>query len=137
MALLIDSTVLIGLERRGRDPDALVAMIPDEEVAIAAITASEILVGVHKADSSERRVLREKWVEDALGRFPLLPFDLTVARRHAKLWADLSAGGTMIGLHDIQIAATALAHSYGVLTENVRDFQRVPGLIVQPPAWPE
>jgi tRNA(fMet)-specific endonuclease VapC len=136
MALLIDSTVLISLERRGKDPDELVATIPDEDLAMAAITASEILVGVHNADSPQRRMNREKWVEGALGRFLLLPFDLAVARVYAKVWADLTAGGTMIGLHDIQVAATALTHGYAVLSENVRDFGRVPGLVVQQPAWP-
>jgi tRNA(fMet)-specific endonuclease VapC len=41
----------------------------------------------------------------------------------------------MIGLHDIEVAATALTHGYGVLTDNVRDFERVPGLIVRQPVW--
>ncbi len=42
----------------------------------------------------------------------------------------------MIALHDLIIAATALANGYGVLTENVRDFIRVPGLEVRQPTWP-
>jgi len=135
MALLIDTTVLIGLERRGGKLDELVTGMPDEQFALATITASEILVGIYRTDSAQRRVSRERWVEDALGRLPVLPFDLTVARLHAKLWAELSAGGTMIGLHDIQVAATALTHGYSVLTENVREFGRVPGLVVRQPAW--
>ena len=135
MALLIDSTVLIGLERRGRGASAFGSVTREEDLAIAAITASEILVGRYNADSPQRRITRERWVEDALGRLPLLPFELAVARQYAKLWADLSAGGSMIGLHDIQVAATALTHGYGVLTDNVRDFERVPGLVARQPAW--
>ena len=135
MALLIDSTVLIGLERRGRDSAELPTAIADEDLAIAAITASEILFGVQRADSPQRRNKREAWVEDALARFPLLSFDLEAARQYAKLWAELSASGSVIGLHDLQVAATAIAHGYDVLTENVRDFGRVPSLIVRQPAW--
>jgi tRNA(fMet)-specific endonuclease VapC len=135
MALLIDSTVLIGLERRGGDAGEFGSVTHDEHLAIAAITASEILVGVYNADSTQRRITRERWVEDALGRLPLLPFELAVARQYAKLWADLSADGNMIGLHDIQVAATALTRGYGVLTDNVRDFERVPGLVVRKPVW--
>jgi tRNA(fMet)-specific endonuclease VapC len=135
MALLIDSTVLIGLERRGRDSAEFPTVIADEDLAIAAITASEILFGVHRADSPQRRTKREAWVEDALARFPFVAFDIEAAQQYAKLWAELSASGSMIGLHDLQAAATALAHGYGVLTENVRDFGRVPSLIVRQPAW--
>jgi predicted nucleic acid-binding protein len=136
MAILIDSSVLIGLERRGKDPDELETVTDEESFALASITASEILVGVHRADSSQRRQRRQKWVEDALGRFLVLPLDLSVARLHAQLWAQLSASGAMIGLHDIQVAATALAHDYAVLTDNVRDFERVPGLVVRQPHLP-
>ena len=41
----------------------------------------------------------------------------------------------MIGAHDLQIAATALAWGYAVLTDNLRDFHRVPGLEVRQPIW--
>jgi predicted nucleic acid-binding protein len=54
-----------------------------------------------------------------------------MARRHAQLWADLAAVRLPIGVHDSLIAATALTHGYAVLTENPREFQRVPGLVVR------
>ena len=43
----------------------------------------------------------------------------------------------MIGPHDAQIAATGLAYGYGVLTDNTKHFERVPGLVVMAPRWPE
>jgi len=135
MAVLIDSSVLIGLERRGKDLDDLMSLTLDESFALASITASEILVGIYRADSPQRRHHRETWVENALALFPVLPFDLTVARVHAQLWAQLLTTGLMIGLHDVQVAATALSRDYSVLTDNVRDFERVPGLIVRQPEW--
>ena len=66
---------------------------------------------------------------------PALPFDLRVARMHARIWAQLAAAGQPIGAHDVLIAATALAHGYAVLTQHLRDFQQVPGLVVRQPNW--
>ena len=128
MALIIDSSVFIAHERLGEVANALTLTASDEPVAMAAITVSELLVGVHRADSTERRLKREAFVEAVLQQIPIVPFDTRVARVHAVLWAQLTATGQMIGAHDLLIAATAVAYDYTVLTINVRDFQRVPGL---------
>ncbi len=135
MGQLIDSSIVIAIERRRLDLEAIASAAPDEPSALAAITAAELLVGVHRADTPARRLQREAFVEAMLQRLPVLPFDLRVARVHARLWAHLATGGQMIGAHDLLIAATALADGYAVLTENLREFQRVPGLVVRQPAW--
>ena len=108
--------------------DTLFAAVPEEPLVLSAVTASEILVGIHRADSPERRGRRKTFVEDLLERLPALEFDLTVARIHARLWAELASAGQLIGAHELIIAATAVAHDYTVLTDNLRDFNRVPGL---------
>jgi len=74
-------------------------------------------------------------VEAILERVPVLPFELRTARVHARTWAQLVSGGQSIGAHDLLIAATALAHGYAVLTQNRREFERVPGLVVRQPNW--
>ena len=130
MATLIDSSVLISAERGKFDLDASLAAWANEPVAIAAITASELLNGVHRAHAAARRARRESWVEAVLARLPVLPFDLTVARYHAALWAALAEKGALIGAHDLLIAATALAHGHSVATRDQRSFHRVPGLTV-------
>lgn len=130
MALLIDSNVLIGLEREGSPADRLASELGEEAIAIAAITASELLHGVHRADTALRRGRREAFVEAILEMVPVLAFDLPVARAHARLWADLRARGAQIGAHDLLIAATALAHRLPLLTRNPRHFRLVEGLEV-------
>lgn len=135
MTLLLDSSIIIAIERRGLPHRALAELAPDEPIALASITASELLAGVYRADSVERRVRREAFVEALLARVAVLPFDLPVARVHAQLWAQLTAMGQLIGAHDLLIAATAVAHDHTVLTDNLRDFQRVPGLSVRRPSW--
>ena len=135
MAQLIDSSLFIALERRGQGLAALAAVVPDEPIAMAAITASELLAGVFRANTPERRFRRETFVEAILRQIPILPFDLSVARVHAQIYAELASRGQIIGAHDLLIAATALTHHYAVLTDNVREFGRVPGLIVRQPRW--
>ena len=135
MARLIDSSVFIALERRGLRLGALAASLPDDRVALASITASELLAGVHRADSPARRLRREAFVEAIMALVPVLPFDLRAARIHAQVWAGLVAVGQTIGTHDLLIASIALANGYGVLTDNLRDFERVPGLAVEWPSW--
>ena len=87
--------------------------------------------GVHRADGTARRARRQAFVEALLDLLPVLPFDLTAARVHAGLWAELRERGLMIGAHDLLIAATAVAGSLKVLTRNLREFERVEGLRVE------
>lgn len=136
MAVLIDSSVFIAIERRGARLDELLALVPDEPVALAAVSASELLFGVERANTQERRLRRERYVEAVLALMTMLPFGIAEARVHARVWAHLAASGQIIGAHDLLIAATALVHGYGVLTDNVREFRRLPDLTVRQPAWP-
>ncbi len=136
MALLIDTTVFIILERRGFSPIDIERIVPDQRLAIATITASELLTGVHRADSIERQQARSVFVEAVMRLVRIVPFDLIAARTHARLWADLTAAGTPIGHDDMLVAATAVTHGFTVLTDNVREYHRVTGLTVRQPSWP-
>ena len=140
MGTLLDTTVFIELERAVRRVPPAGAMTEvarrlesqlgaAEEVGIAAITASELLHGVHRA-SREHRARREAFVEAVLAALLPIPFDLLAARAHARLWAELAAAGLDVGAHDRLVAATAVAAGWRVGTANVRHFARVPGLDV-------
>jgi predicted nucleic acid-binding protein len=131
LAQLIHSSVLIALERRQFPLERLAAFFPGALLAIAAITVSELLVGVHLADTPERRRQRLALVDAVLDLVEPIPFDVRAARAHAGLWADLRRSGVAIGAHDLQIAATALANGHELVTANPRDFGRVPGLVVR------
>jgi tRNA(fMet)-specific endonuclease VapC len=135
MGRLIDASVFIDLERKGSHVSDLGEWLPDEPAMMAAMSASELLVGMHRAGTPQRREERKAFIDDVLKFATILPFDLDVARRHAVLWAELSGAGQLIGAHDLIIAATALAHDHSVLTLNMRDFDRVPGLTVIKPDW--
>ena len=129
MAVLIDTTVLIDAERRGQ---ALDEVIGDQERGISAITASELLHGVHRAEDGAVRARRSAFVEHVISAMEPLPITTAIARAHAAVWAELEKEGNLIGAHDLWIAATALSHGMEVATANAKDFERVPGLTVVP-----
>lgn len=115
--------------------DVAAALLDEEEVGMASITASELLHGVHRA-APHARARRTAFVEATLTAFPPIAFDLAAARIHASLWAGFVVRGDQIGPHDLIIAATALAIGWSVATLNHREFSRVPGLGVVVPALP-
>lgn len=130
--LIFDTSFLVTLERGGTaEPSRLLG----EDSAVASITVSELLVGVYRSAPSRRRQQREAFVEGIVDRWPVLSLDVQVARVHARLGSELQQRGQRIGAHDLIIAATALAHDRALLTHNVREFQRVPGLTVRPVDW--
>ena len=135
MAVLIDTSILIEYERGRLDLQRHPEQRRQEEFFISVVTASELLHGVHCAVQSGVRAKRSAFVEALLERFPLLPIDLATARLHAQVWAELAAVGNIIGPNDLWLAATCLAHGLTILTANVREFARVPGLGVE--VWGE
>jgi tRNA(fMet)-specific endonuclease VapC len=130
MGLILDSSLLIAGERGKFNLPVFFKANGHEAFFIAAITASELLHGVERAETSARRLKRSHFVEDVLAKIPILDFDLAIARRHSALWARLEKNGKMIGPHDLQIAATALEGTHSVATLNRDEFRRVPGLVL-------
>ncbi|MCW5549272.1 MAG: PIN domain-containing protein [Opitutaceae bacterium] len=125
---MLDTSVLIAAEKQRLDLARLLAAHGDEPVYLAAIAAAELLHGMERADTPERRQNRSRFVESLLAAVTVMDFDLPVARRHAALWAELESAGRIIGAHDLQIAATALHHDCALATLNRTEFLRVPGL---------
>ena len=126
--LILDTTFLVSAERRRAPLDDVVGDADD--VALAAITAAELLVGVELADPA-RRDARERFVSDVLDSVPVEDYDLTVAREHAKLLAHTRRTGRPRGAHDLIIAATASATDRTVVTADVTGFADLPGISVR------
>ncbi len=126
--MILDSSVIIAAERGAFDMEALLRSVGDEPVAMAAISASELLYGCLRATTPAVRARRFAFVEAVLELIPAIPFGLNEARRHADVWEHLSRRGRMIGPHDLMIGATAVANGHRLATLNAREFRRVPGL---------
>jgi tRNA(fMet)-specific endonuclease VapC len=119
---------LIAAERATETLDEVVA--DDDDVAIAAVTAAELLVGVELADR-RRKASRRAFVDTLLATIPTEPYDLETARVHAVLLAHTRKRGRTRGAHDLLIAATARARGRVVVTAELAGFDRLPGVKVR------
>ena len=130
MGMILDTSLLIADERGKFDMPGFLRQLHAPQPIIAAITASELLHGVERAQDTARRARRQRHVEAILASVFVVAFDLAQARCHARLWAELETRGLIIGAHDLQIAAAGVALNHDVATLNSGEFQRVPGLRV-------
>jgi tRNA(fMet)-specific endonuclease VapC len=135
MGLVIDTNVFINAENDRFDLDTLAQYADYGEAYIAAVTVSELLTGVHMAKTTAIRVKRSAFVEGVLNGVPVLDFTEEVARTYAELYAHFlkKRAKPSSTVHDLQIAATAITFGYAVLTSNVGDFKKIPGLITECP----
>ena len=131
MGVILDTSVLIEAERREFDIDKFTEHREEEIFGLSVITVAELLHGVHRADSTKRRLKRSAYVEKIIESFPIYNVDLSIARIYAELWSDLRSKGIQIGAHDLIIGATALSFGFSVATLNIRHFERIEGLKIE------
>ncbi len=122
---LLDTNICIYVIN-ARPPAVLERFLAHEAdgVGISAITASELYWGVQKSGSARNLAALEKF----LSPLTVLDYGLAAAQRYGELRAHLDRQGTPIGPLDQQIAAHALALDVTLVTNNLREFERVPGL---------
>ena len=97
------------------------------DVAISAICAAELVFGA-RINPSERN---RHAVERALEALVIAPFDRAAAEVYGEVRSLLQRRGTLIGPHDMLIAAHAISLDIPLATNNQREFRRVPGLRVE------
>lgn len=115
----------------GRATTAIDAVVGDEDdVAIAAVSAAELLVGIELADS-RRQGARRAFVAALLATIPIEPYDLDIARVHAVLIAHAREEGRFRGAHDLLIAATARARARTVVTADAGGFADLPDVTLR------
>jgi tRNA(fMet)-specific endonuclease VapC len=118
------NTILDYFRGRGNVSARLLSIAPGE-IALPAIVAYEVWVGVLGSRNARRRQIQ---YEQFLAVIQVLPFDLAVSRKAAEIRLALGRRGETIGPMDTLIAATALAHDATLITRNEREFGRVQGL---------
>lgn len=125
---MLDTTFLIDAERAGGALDAAIG--DDDDVAVAAVTVAELLVGV-SLSTGRRRTAREAFAQAVLETVPVLPYTLRVARAHAELLTAVRRSGRPRGAHDLIIAATAASSRRVVVTADPGAFDDLPGVRIQ------
>jgi len=134
MGLILDSSVIIAAERRGETVERLIERIVratgDQDAALSAVGLTELVHGVYRAPTLERRLRRESFLNELLADLAVYPYTKETALLAGKLDGEQQSRGVVIPFADLLIGATALALGYSVLTVNLRHFQRIPGLSV-------
>lgn len=98
-----------------------------EEICIPAMVYAELRFGVESSNKREESI---RCLEKFLEGITILDFDVEAAKEYGRLRAVLKRRGTPIGDHDMLIAAQANSLDLTLVTHNVKEFARVPGLEV-------
>jgi tRNA(fMet)-specific endonuclease VapC len=125
---LLDTSICICIINR-RPPQVLARFegLRYGQVAVSSITGAELSFGVAKSGSPRNREALEKF----LAPLEVLPFDAEAMHAYGPLRAELQRRGRPIGSPDTLIAAHALALGATLVTNNVEEFSRVPGLVCE------
>ena len=97
------------------------------EVGLCSVVAAELAYGVAKSGSARNRQALEMFLAPLI----ILPFDDEAVWAYGNLRAELERKGTPIGALDTMIAAHALSQQSTLVTNNTREFARVPGLALE------
>ena len=134
MGLILDSSVLITAERQGRTVREMLTEISrsqkDIEVGISVITVAELAHGVARAESSQRKERRLRFIHELASAVPIYPVTGNIAFRAGMIDGNNQAKGVRLPLSDLLIGVTALEFGFGVGTSNLRHFRLVPGLSI-------
>ena len=135
MGLIIDTNVFIDAENGRFDLKELTRFSDYGISYISVITVSELYSGVHLAKTAEQRIRRSVFVENIVSSMPILDITYDIAKIYAELFAHALSQGKRAGtnVHDLQIAATAIAGNHVVLTRNKKDFDSIPGVKSESP----
>jgi tRNA(fMet)-specific endonuclease VapC len=115
---------------RGRNQNLRqhVAAVRPRDIRLCSVVVGELYHGAYKSSHCRDDL---KLVDGLLNSFSSHPYDDLAARRYGEVRALLEAKGTPIGPYDLQIAAIALANQLTLVTHNLSEFSRVPGLTLE------
>lgn len=98
------------------------------KLCVSSITVAELYYGVEKSDFPAKN---SQVIEDFLSRLIILPYTAKAASHYGHIKAELNRKGTPIGENDLHIAAHARSEGLMLVTNNLREFERVNGLLTE------
>ncbi len=126
MIYLPDTNVCIALlRRRNANLIARWQSVRASDVALCSVVVYELRYGAARSDDPVREHVK---LDMFLAPYTSLPFDDRCAQKCAEIRHSLQRSGTVIGPHDLQIAAVALTHELILVTHNTPEFARIPAL---------
>jgi tRNA(fMet)-specific endonuclease VapC len=134
LGLVLDSSALIAAERaKLTTPEAVRnvrARIGDVPIVLCALSVAELGHGIYRADSHARSHQRRQFLDELKAQIPIHPVTEATAEIIARIGGEQAARGINLPLADLIIGACALELGYAIGTNNVRDFRRIPGLVI-------
>ncbi len=125
---LLDTNIVIYVIKR-RPPEVLGLFNQYHgRMAISSITLAELVHGAEKSSDVSRNTAV---VEDFVSRLEVLPYGHSAAWQYGAIRACLEKSGQPIGVNDLHIAAHARSHGLTLVTNKLREFERVPGLMLE------
>jgi tRNA(fMet)-specific endonuclease VapC len=132
LGVILDSSVVIEAERQQLNVaqflKQIVQTIGEREAALSSITVAELVHGIYRANTEERRARRRTFLDDLKAAVPVYPITDNTAELVGKISGESSAKGVTIPFDDLLIGVCALERGYAVATRNQRHFQKIPGL---------
>lgn len=127
--VMLDTNICIYIIKRKPQKvlDHLLKYTPGE-VAVSSITAAELQYGVEKSSMPDKNRLA---LSKFLHAFVIVPFDEKATQEYGKIRASLESKGTPIGPNDMLIAASAQSLGCVLVTNNLKEFARVPTLRIE------
>jgi predicted nucleic acid-binding protein len=136
VGLILDSSVLVIAERQGNSVsqfiEQLLASAGDQAAALSAVGLTELVHGIYRAPTLQRRSRRQAFIDELLNNFAVYPYTSATSLLAGKISGEQQALGFTIPFSDLLIGATALELGFSVLTTNLRHFRLIPGLNVIP-----
>ena len=126
---MLDTNICIYI-KKNNPPQVLAKLqsLPVEQVCMSSITYAELFYGAIKSQQSVRNIEKIFALKSII---PILPFDESAAQQYGQIRTNLESRGLIIGSNDLLIAAHALSQSYILVSNNLREFGRVDGLITE------
>jgi tRNA(fMet)-specific endonuclease VapC len=129
MKLMLDTNICIYLIKH-QPPSVLERFLshPVDDIGISSVTVAELEYGASKSrHPTKNRIALDQFISP----LDVAAFDRDAATAYGRLRANLEHKGTPIGAMDLLIAAHALSLGVRLITNNAREFQRVPGLRIE------
>lgn len=124
MKYLLDTSAIVN-HLRGKK--SLEASILEKGCAISIITQAELFYGAYKSDQPQKSLVKVRQMLEEL-MIEVLPLDEKILEIYGKAKAELEKKGKRLDEFDLLIAATAMSLNLTLVTNNIKHFQRIPGL---------
>ena len=117
----------------GIDPETVEAIqtaYGEIELSLSPVTVAELVHGIYRARTPEVSQRRREYIEELVKLLPLHPITRQTGYLIGRIEGQEAAKGNVLPFSDLLIAAAAIEQGYAVLTENLRHFEKIPGVQV-------